>query len=122
MHFYKNILDGEIAVLQRYSDGPPDMPVPEGMADKIMHGRVSYSGGHVYFSDAHGTVGPMAHSLTLEFDDIDKLNAAYAAMADGGKVHFELQDMFWGARYGKLTDKFGINWDLNYQYPENRGG
>jgi len=25
-----------------------------------------------------------------------------------------LQDMFWGAYYGTCTDKYGINWMLNY--------
>jgi PhnB protein len=25
----------------------------------------------------------------------------------------ELQDVFWGAYYGSLTDKFGINWMVN---------
>jgi PhnB protein len=27
----------------------------------------------------------------------------------------ELQDTFWGAKYGKVKDRFGISWDLNYQ-------
>ena len=27
----------------------------------------------------------------------------------------ELQDMFWGAKYGKVKDKFGFTWDLNFE-------
>ena len=118
MHLYKDALNGEISVLQRYSDGPPDMEVPEGMSDKVMHGRVAFDGGHVYVSDAHGEVGAMAHSLTIEFDDVEQLNKAYQLLSNKGTVHYELQDTFWGARYGKLTDRFGIHWDLNFQYPK----
>ena len=27
-----------------------------------------------------------------------------------------LQDTFWGAKFGMLTDKFGINWMFNHDY------
>ena len=118
---YSRVLDGKVAVMQRFSDGPPDMQIPPGMEDKVMHARLEYSGGMLYFSDGHGVPEGSTHSLTIEFDDLDSLASAYELLSDGGKVHFELQDMFWGARYGKLTDKYGINWDLNYQYPEHRG-
>ena len=35
-------------------------------------------------------------------------------MADGGTVMMPLADAFWGAYFGMLTDKFGINWMINY--------
>ena len=28
-----------------------------------------------------------------------------------------LQEMFWGSYYGMCTDKFGINWMVNYELP-----
>jgi PhnB protein len=30
----------------------------------------------------------------------------------------ELQDMFWGAYFGMITDKFGIGWMFNYEHPK----
>ena len=30
----------------------------------------------------------------------------------------ELQDMFWGARYGKFVDPFGHEWGINQQLKE----
>ncbi len=27
----------------------------------------------------------------------------------------ELQDTFWGARFGMLKDKFGVDWMFNYE-------
>ncbi|NAW45001.1 VOC family protein, partial [Salmonella sp. gx-f4] len=32
-----------------------------------------------------------------------------------GIVTMELQDTFWNALYGKVTDKYGIHWELNHQ-------
>jgi len=29
---------------------------------------------------------------------------------DGGKVEMALQDMFWGAYFGSLVDRFGVQW------------
>ena len=29
-----------------------------------------------------------------------------------------VQDMFWGARFGMLTDKFGVHWMFNYEKPK----
>jgi uncharacterized glyoxalase superfamily protein PhnB len=27
-------------------------------------------------------------------------------------------DMFWGARFGMLTDQFGVQWMFNYDLPQ----
>ena len=29
-----------------------------------------------------------------------------------------LQDAFWGARFGMLTDQFGVNWMFNFENPK----
>ena len=29
----------------------------------------------------------------------------------------ELADLFWGAKYAKLVDKYDIGWDLSYTFP-----
>ena len=37
----------------------------------------------------------------------------FHALAEGGKVEMPLLDMFWGAYFGSLSDKFGIRWMFN---------
>jgi PhnB protein len=32
----------------------------------------------------------------------------------------QLDDMFWGERYGQLTDPFGHSWSLSMQIPMSR--
>jgi hypothetical protein len=39
-------------------------------------------------------------------------------LSAGGTVEMPIQDMFWGAYYGSFTDKFGINWMINFQNPQ----
>jgi PhnB protein len=37
----------------------------------------------------------------------------FNALAVGGLVEMPLQDMFWGAYFGSLTDNYGIRWMVN---------
>ena len=52
-----------------------------------------------------------SHTLHLDVDDVDAWwNRAVAA---GATVTLPLEQQFWGARYGKLRDPFGVNWSLS---------
>ncbi|MGH7131962.1 MAG: VOC family protein [Phycisphaerales bacterium] len=46
------------------------------------------------------------------------------AVAAGAKVEMPMQDMFWGDRYGQITDPFGHNWSIAHRLedltPEDR--
>lgn len=53
--------------------------------------------------------------ISLEPDSKEETTRIFNALAEGGNITMELQDMFWGAYYGSCTDKYGINWMLNYQ-------
>ena len=37
----------------------------------------------------------------------------FTDLAEGGTVHMPLQQTFWAARFGMLTDRFGIPWAIN---------
>jgi len=41
----------------------------------------------------------------------------YAAFSDQAKVTMPLQETFWAARFGMLTDRFGVNWMFNLDKP-----
>jgi PhnB protein len=49
--------------------------------------------------------------LMLEVDDARRVFKK--AVKAGAKVMFPLEDMFWGARYGKVVDPFGHEWGIN---------
>ena len=118
LNFYAEVLNGEIEMIQRYSDGQ-GMQVPEHYANKVLHGRLRAGEVVLYVSDAvpgqRVTTGDQV-SLTVEFDSEEKTDQAYAKLQAGGEVRMPLQKTFWGAKYGKLVDAYGVQWDLNYQY------
>jgi PhnB protein len=49
-------------------------------------------------------------NIFLYVNDVDSV--FQKAVSAGGKVDTQVQDMFWGDRYGKLTDPFGHSWSI----------
>ncbi|ASS73591.1 hypothetical protein CIG75_00435 [Tumebacillus algifaecis] len=116
MNFYADALGGEVTQLDRYS-GARGMEIPAGYEDKVLHGRVKIGDHFLYFSDAKRDLASGEQmSLTVEFDHEEQVDRAFELLSKEGQVFMPLDKMFWGAKYAKLTDKYGIQWDLNYQY------
>jgi PhnB protein len=57
-------------------------------------------------------------SLTLELESEEEIQTLYDRFTQNGTALMELQDTFWGAKYGRVKDKFGVIWDLNYTKPQ----
>jgi len=49
----------------------------------------------------------------VELDDSAETDRVFARLAEGGEVTMPIAQQFWGARFGMLTDKFGIQWMFN---------
>jgi len=121
--FYRTVFQTEFAgPIMRFRDGPPcpgQPPPPETDAGLVMHVALPTIGGHVLM----GTDSPESMGFTLipgnniyinlEPDTRAETERLFAALADGGKVEMPLQEMFWGAYWGSLTDRFGIRWMFN---------
>jgi PhnB protein len=125
-NFYKKIFKGEFTGggLQRFGDAnlPAGTP-PMSEADKklILHAELTILGGHVLMAtDAPESMGfKMIHGnnmhINLEPESKEETKRLFAALSEGGTVTMPLEDMFFGAYFGSCTDKYGINWMLNYQ-------
>jgi len=61
-------------------------------------------------SQSPQAVGGSTCTLNIYVDDVDKLFDQ--AVRAGGKSVMPVEDMFWGDRYGTLTDPFGHVWSI----------
>lgn len=121
--FYHSVFGGELNIM-RFSDTPDAGNMPPTVKDKVMHASLPI--GKNNYLMATDACEEMGFSLTqgnnyyvcISPDSKEEADKLFNGLAEGGKVHMPLQDMFWGAYYGDLTDKFGIKWMVNY---ENRG-
>ena len=56
------------------------------------------------------SLGGTAVNIFLYVKDVDEV--FNRAVAEGAKVGMPVSDMFWGDRYGQVTDPFGHSWSL----------
>ena len=56
--FYRSVFGGEFAVLQTFADGPPDMPMPDGAEDLVMHVSLPVGSSVLMGSDRGPEFGP----------------------------------------------------------------
>ena len=112
--FYKNVLNGEIQQLGTYGESP--MPTDEDYKDKVMHARLVFDENMIMVSDVFKGQPVSINEniqLSIEMDNENKMDEVFNKMAEGGTVTMPLADQFWGAKFGMLKDKFGVNWMFN---------
>ena len=87
----------------------------------VMHVELPITGGHILMgTDAPEEMGFRVNFgnniyINLEPDTREETKRLYDALAAGGKLEMELQDMFWGGYYGSCKDKYGVHWMVNCQ-------
>ncbi|MCW3117158.1 MAG: hypothetical protein JWM28_1240 [Chitinophagaceae bacterium] len=125
-NFYKKVFHGEFTGvgLKRFGDikMPPEMP-PMSDADKklIIHAELTIMAGHVLMAtDSPESMGFNMQfgnnmHINLEPESKEETKRLFDALSEGGNITMPLEDMFWGAYFGSFTDKYGINWMLNFQ-------
>ena len=91
------------------------MPGPDG---KVMHAELRIGDSVLFVADEYPgmSVAPSASApntgsyLFLYVENVDSVfNGAVSA---GARVVMPVTDMFWGDRYGKITDPFGHQWGI----------
>jgi PhnB protein len=53
--------------------------------------------------------------VAIDCDTVEEIERLFVAFSQGAKVRLPLGTMFWGARFGMLTDRYGILWMFNCQ-------
>lgn len=112
---YERALGAKTEGLQRFGDIPGAKVNPEHK-NRVMHARLDIGGGMLMVSDTQPgmpfTPEGNVH-VCLDFDDPADLTKKFEALAAGGKVTMPVQDTFWGAKFGMLTDAYGVQWMFN---------
>lgn len=118
LNFYTQALNGQVVFKQTYGESP--MECAPDWKDKVMH--ASFQAGDLQFMvsdipspEQRVTTGSNL-SLSLNFKEESEIEKAFAALSEGAHITMPLEKTFWGARFGMLTDRFGVNWMFNHDY------
>lgn len=124
--FYRKVFKTEFSGkgIQRFGEIPVEEGQPavaDHVKEMVLHVELPLLGGHILM----GTDAPKEMGFTLtqgnnmhiciEPETREEAQRIFDELARGGKVTMPIQDMFFGAYFGECSDKFGINWMVNFQ-------
>ncbi|UOQ72710.1 VOC family protein [Hymenobacter cellulosilyticus] len=118
MTFYQQCLGGDL-MIQPFAGTPAAEQVgPEGQ-ESVLHAILTTEDLVLMASDAgmHQITKGNMISLSVNCQSEEEIAALFRQFAEGGTIIMPLEDTFWGARFGMLTDQFGIDWMFNYDKP-----
>jgi predicted 3-demethylubiquinone-9 3-methyltransferase (glyoxalase superfamily) len=107
---YASVLPGfTVLSVEKYGPGDPT-------AGLIKIAKVDFLGHSLIVIDS-----PVPHkfdftpsmSLFVDFDQAADLDRAFNRLVDGGDVKMPLGDYGFSRRFGWVTDRFGVAWQLN---------
>ena len=94
--------------------------VPPEWGKKIMHVALNLGSEYLMGSDTPPQYykPPQGFSVSLSVDGTSDAERIFNALAEGGTVGMPLQQTFWAARFGMVTDRFGIPWMISSEQNE----
>lgn len=121
LKFYEQCLGGTIESMLTYEGSPMAAEVPPEWRHKIMHAEFKLSDRVLMGSDClpDQYTAPQGISVLLSFDDPAKTEQIFHALATNGTTQMPIQETFWAAKFGMLTDQFGIPWMVNCDQQTN---
>jgi len=125
MKFYRKVFKSEFSGkgIQYFGDIPQEAnhhPISKSVKKMVLHVELPILGGHVLMAtDApkemgfNLTGGNNMH-ICLEPESRKEADRLYNELSAGGNVTMPMADMFFGAYFGEFSDKYGINWMINF--------
>ena len=116
IEFYKDVFDAKLLGEITWLENVPGMDKPE-FKGLVGHSTLQIQDSVIFIHDELKEF-PLASGdriqMVLDLDTEDRLRTAFDKLKAEGKVVQELHEVFWGALFGSVKDKFGITWQLYY--------
>ena len=128
LRFYERVLGGKLTEFHRFGSIPAQggFELTPEQKNLVMHVSLILPGGQMIMaSDTIAGMGPQRVegnniSISVDPDSRAEADRVFNGLAQGGTVTMPIADQFWGDYFGSLTDRFGINWMVNYTDPAKR--
>lgn len=125
--FYKSVFGGEFAKMMRYKDlASAEYPLAENDANRLMHialpiGKSSVlMGSDTLESMEQVTENDNRNTISISAESREEADKLFKGLSEGGKVEMPIADGPLGAYFGMFTDKYGIEWMMDFT-PKSNG-
>ena len=116
MEFYKECVGGELS-FQTIGESPMSEKMPKKMKNSILQATLTNGNVVIMATDItpqSGLVKGNNISLLLDCSSEVEIETLYKKLLVGGYANHPLEETFWGALFGDVTDKYGNHWLLNF--------
>lgn len=119
LSFYARCLGSGAGILElhRFAGSPMAKDAPAGWSEKIMHASLGVEGRPLLLaSDGMAQAPsepPRGFSLAFGAASVEEAERVFAALAEGGTIKMPIAQTFFAARFGMLTDRYGVAWMVN---------
>ena len=113
--FYERCFGGKIVSMVTFDAFGQGAHVPAGWGSKIMHAHMTVGSQVLFGSDAPADRFEkiQGFSMSIQVEQPAEAERIFGALAEKGNVTMPLQQTGWSAKFGMLTDQFGIPWMVN---------
>lgn len=118
---YKSIFGGEFMYFGRFDEMPKstDYSISEKDLNKVMHVSLPIGNSILMGSDKGGDWGPKFiegnnFAVSVSPQSKEEADELFSKLSEGGNISTPIHQAFWGSYFGELTDKFGVNWMVNF--------
>jgi PhnB protein len=118
--FYAKAFGGSLTSIVRFRDMPVEgVEIPQADQDKVMHVGLQIGDDLIMGTDTLESLGQKLvvgnnSAISIHPDTKEEADRLFGALSDGGQVTQPMVDAPWGDYFGMFTDKFGIQWMVNY--------
>jgi PhnB protein len=126
MIFYRSVFGGEFTVFQKFKDIPGGEKMSDDEQEKIMNISLPVGKGNILMAtDALESMGQVLTAgnnfyISISCDSEKEADKLFNGLAEGGQVKLAMNKAFWGAYFGMLTDKFGIQWMITFDLSQKK--
>lgn len=116
MTFYQSCLGGELN-LMTIGDSPMADRIPTEMKNHILHASLRRGSLTLMASDMVSDEGlnrGNGIAMMLDCESEAELRSCYDRLATGGQSLHPIENTFWGALFGDLSDQYGNQWLLHF--------
>ena len=113
--FYERCLGAKIINMMTHGESPMAGQVSPEWRDKVMHACLQVDDQILMGSDAscEHYQRPAGMYVSLGIAQPADADRIFQALGENGQIQMPIQKTFWSARFGMLTDQFGIPWMIN---------
>jgi PhnB protein len=118
--FYRSVFGGEFAKVVRFKDlSIPGFQVAEKEKDKIMHIALPIGKNILIANDIPEFMGRVSESenrskICVSAENRAEADKLFNGLSVGGNVEMPIGDSPWGTYFGMFRDKYGIEWEIDF--------